>query len=429
MAELEQLRREQSGPTIGPANPNAARVEVPESRNLAYLLGQKAIGKRLENLAQRKPAGMHDPNEDVYLQGMLGASTGATGHMPSPLEPGATLGKMSPVLENAARGVGRGARSLVDFIGGKLAGLSPAEVSAYQSAPTTVSALARSPELRQQQFAESALKSTSNRLGNRAGDLETVLNTQLGGKAAPESAFSEATKYGPKKSQDFINNSLKQAGYGPSFMGIPYEQLPAHAQQAIPEQEVPLTRVYAGAREAGKASRFAPGPIDPLADKARAEAAGKEFGVLRNVIATRAPEAEPTIEGLKQGIEAQQGLKRGATSPLSFMGGKTGDTAAARQAADQTVGGTRLERTAGQLQAAKALNSDSSHITEKLLRPVGRAILKTTQAAAKPASKLADFLGDVRPPAPSWRPGAAQSSELSPEDRADLERLRKEQGQ
>lgn len=335
-------------PTIGPQNPNAVRVEASDTMDGFVRNG---LGELHQRMNGKMPWSTVTPNDIAGADMALNAASGAS------------LGNANAQKMFAAplQKIGSKARSLVDFIGGKLSGLTPEMVQAYKAAPKTIEALVGSPELRQSQFAEHALNTASNRLGSRAGQLTDELQQQFAGKSIPENEIRRASQFAPKA------------------LGI--------------DQNVPVKDVYAGAQSAGKAARFAPGAIDPTAEAARVEDAGREFGVLRGAVSKAVPEADPTIESLQKGIEAQKGLKGGVNKPLSYFESGAPDTAANRQAADSMVNSTRLERTAGQLQAAKQLGVEPHKLASKLLKPVGKTILRADAAVAPTADKALKNIG------------------------------------
>lgn len=329
-------------PSIGPQSNSALRVDAPDSVAGMLRTKREETDRRIKG---QIPWTTITPNDKAFGSAMLGAASGAAlAGMP---EAGAAFA--APV-----KAVGRGARSLADFIGGKLAGLTPEAVSAYKSAPRTVDALAAAPELRQSQFAENALDTASRRLGQRAGELKDELAQKLLGKVIPENDILAAQEFRPKGAANLATG------------------------------DIPAADVYQSAKTAGNAAKFSPNPIDPLAEKARVESAGKEFGILRGAVSKAAPDAESTIKDLEAGIDAQQGLKGGRNKPISFFESGAPDTAANRQAADALNKSTRLERTADQLAAAKQIGAEPHGITAKFAKPVGKAILRTNAAASAP---------------------------------------------
>lgn len=378
--ELEALQG-----TIGQPSPTAVRVETPSS---IEGLQREADREQMARVRGNLPPDFIGPSQRQLTENYGQAVSGAALSM----APELTQAVGAPI-----KAVGRGARSLVDFIGGKLAGLKPAQVAAYEKAPQTIEALLQAPALRQSQFAEQALQSTSNRLGSRAGQLENTLQGQFAGKTVPENSILPAEQFRPRTA-DLVT------------------------------QTVPVSDVYEGARAAGDAAKFSPNPINPLAEQARVEAAGAERNVLRNAVRSSAPEAEPTIQALQQGIEAQKGLRSGATRPISFLESNAPDVRASRQAADSALDSTRLERTAGQLSTAKSLGTTPKDLYSKLGKPVGMGLLRGTSAVTPVANKATDltaFLGSrgvIASQMPRRFENSNQST-LTPEEQAELDML------
>jgi hypothetical protein len=388
--ELELLRKGQ-GATIGPSSDKAYRVETPNS--LEGLLREQR-----RNIKDRF-SGKIGPEPTPAEMTLAGSAVNSVANAQISGMPGLTQVVAAPV-----KAAGRGIRSLADFFGGRIAGLkSGKEIATYQAAPRTVEALSKAPELRKQQFAERALESVSDRLGFRAKDLSGQLSEQFSGKFVNPAEIAAAEKFGPKPS----------------------------ASQLVSGEGIPADEVYRATQKAGEAAKFAPNPIDPLAERARAEAAGKEFAVLRGAVGKAAPEAEPTIASLKEGIEAQQALKPGAAKPAALFENASTDMAAARQQADELVGSTRLDRTANQMQTARQLSNNSGSFWDKFLKPVGRAELRASSTVAPVASKAADlgaFLGSrgaINAGTPRIQNDPNTGLELTPEEQAELEQLRK----
>lgn len=393
-AELTaRLQHAQSGPTIGPANPQARRIETPpEGSNLMF---QQAMSDdaRFRDQHQGNPT-LPSPDEMTPAQrGVFNARlNGVMGSNPE------FMAAMTKGVAAIPKAIGRGASSLADFIGGNMAGISPSQVATYKAAPNTVGALSEANALRRLQFENHATDSVSNRLTNKSNAIEGGLQDYIGGKTVPANSV-------PPESMSYFNQD------GPAVRGDPLNN------------EIPAKDLLSATRAAGKDANFADNPMTPFNDRAKAKDAGAAWSGGRQALSQSMPDFDPYMEAQKKVIDAQQGLSPKA----SGIEGQSTTPAAARQLADQEVGGTRLDRTANQVDAAKAMSRDATKWYQPVTQPVGRGIIKANTAAAPAASNFADtaaLLG-VRAKTnlvkPDLDPQQNQGDELTPAERAELQ--------
>ena len=247
------------------------------------------------------------------------------------------------------RAAGRGIKSLAEMLLGKAAGLAPAETKALQAAPDMVKGLARSTELQQSEKALEALTGASGKLKDRASGLTSELEQLLTGKNIPPAEVIGAGEFAPK-TVDLITN------------------------------QTPALDVYRAAQVAGKEAKFANNPLVVGAQKARAEEAGKAFSTLRGAVGRAAPEAEPTIAALKEGVDASSSLARAQKRPIAYLSSKSPDIAASRQAVDQ-LAGSSLNEFGGQLQAARGINREPQDMLGRFLKPAALSGLTGVRGA------------------------------------------------
>lgn len=298
----------------------------------------------------------------------------------------------------ALKWVGSKGRGLVDYLSGKMAGLSPKAAQTLQSSPRTVQALANAPELRQQVIANKAIEGASRGLGNRAAELSSGLQAELSSKLIPEAAIAQAGEFAPKGIADLVTGKL------------------------------PASEVYKAAQAAGREANFANNPLVVGAQRARAEDAGKAFGVLRGAVGEAAPNAEPIINALEQGVNASKTLSKAQSKPLAFMTSRSPDIEASRQGIEALLKGDRLSRTASQLSAAKELAQPAEGYVQGMLKPIGVAGLRATQAVTPIAGKTAEVVGGLNNKAiiQGIQPNNT-GNPLTPEEEQELQLLEKEQ--
>ncbi len=343
--------------TIGPGNPNAQRVETPpEGSNLMFQQGM-ADDAKFRDRHQGNPT-LPSPDEMTPAQrGVMNARmNGVVGANPE------VVAGMAKTIGAIPRAIGRGASSLADFIGGNMAGISPSQVAAYKAAPQTVGALSEANALRRLQFENAATDSVSSRLTKKSNAIEGGLQDYIGGKTVPARAV-------PPESMGYFNGGA----------GVP-------VRGDLIQNDIPAKDLLAATRSAGKDAKFADNPMTPFGDRAKAKEAGAAWSGGRKALAQALPDFDPYMEAQKNVIDAQQGLSPKA----SGIEGQSTNPAAARQLADQEAGGTRLDRTANQVDAAKAMSRDATKWYQPITQPVGRGIVRATTAATPVASKFAD---------------------------------------